>query len=487
MKKLLLVFLIVILALSLVLSFVGCEQPEEKEPKKAIIWVTALIAGAYYDSTDMSPVWDPIDDDLLCIDTMLDQSKLGSLISGILMDKNSPILGALTDLIGPIMSNTQDKTNLFWRLSLDENGDPLDPTVTPATDPMSGLYYGAARAYKKQVETIEEIYGSEYEVKVFTYDWRLDLRDSGKELEKFINDNQYDEVVLMAHSMGGAVVSNYLARSESNRNKVKGYLSMGGTLAGSFDTWQVMEDPSTYLGMFMKNLGLDLSGILSTIDKDGQLMNNLAGQLSQMAISTYTFPQLCPTWALLQSAHYGNGTEGIVIDGTPISSEDELMAFYATRPWAWQRDSKGDVVYDNNGKPVVRKVVQELKDYQHSLYVTDEKGNEVIATSLVNSYYLFGMGVDTLTNVDVTTVDGKQQLTFHTTKQGDMQVLLHSLIENQDPDQLIEDRRLIYIPNSNHYSVGCSWEVIKGEVVKFLDSLSQTKGAEILAEMEAEE
>lgn len=486
MKKVLFIITAIILALSVVFTCVGCQpEPENKEPKKAIVWVTALLAGTYYDSTDMSPVWDPVDDDMLCIGALLDQSKLGQLVTQILMDKDSPILSALTNMVGPIMNQTQDKTNLFWRLGLDENGNPNDPTVVPATSPDSGLYYGTARAYKEQVEALEEIYSSEYDVKVFTYDWRLDLRDSGKELEDFINENEYDEVILIAHSMGGAVVSNYLARSESNRKKIKGYLSMGGTLAGSFDTWQVMEDPASYLVSFTRNLGIDLAGMLETFEL-GDMMGVLAEQLADMAISTYTFPQLCPSWALLTSNHYGDGNEAIVIDGTPISSEDELMAFYASRPWAWQKDSEGNVVYDANGKPVIRKVVSELKEYQHSLYAKDENGNEVIATALVNSCYLFGAGVDTLSNVNVTTVDGQQNLTFGTTKDGDMQVLLHSLIENQDPEQLVEEGRLIYIPNANHYSVGCSWDVIKNEVVKFIDSLSETNGAEMLAEMEAE-
>ena len=66
----------------------------------------------------------------------------------------------------------------------------------------------------------------------FPYDWRKSNATSAASLAIAIN-NTYDNVILVAHSMGGLVASKYCANSSANRGKVDKLITIGTPYTGS--------------------------------------------------------------------------------------------------------------------------------------------------------------------------------------------------------------------------------------------------------------
>ena len=486
MKKLIWI-LVIVLAISMLLPTLAACTPEEEIPsKKAIVWVTALLAGGLVDSQDGSAAWDPINSENLSMANFMGkeiEDLIPELLGGDLLAELD-----ISALLGPVLDGVEDDSNFLWRLTLDENRVANDPDVVVATDPSIGLYYGVLRAYESQIKGLQAVYGDEYEVKVYAYDWRYDNHLAAEGLEKFMQENNYRDSVILAHSMGGAVVAEYLARSQDNRDRVAAYVSMGGTLAGSFDTWHMMENPATYVTDLLENNGMSsVLGLLDLLNLRDKVQGVLR-QVQDFVVSTDTFIQLLPTWELLQSAHYSADNPAVTVDGVAITSEEQLLALYASRPWAWQKDADGNYVYNEDGSHKLRYAMEGLREYQDSLYVTLPSGERVISTSLVNTYYVTGAEVATHCGVDIThDEEGNESVTFRYSYEGDMQVLLHSLIENQDPDALLENGHLVVMHGANHYSVGCDWNLIKEELIRLIDTVAETDGAARAAELEAEQ
>lgn len=79
--------------------------------------------------------------------------------------------------------------------------------------------YGAKKIYEKLITALRNEYGNAYDVVFVPYDWRMQLEDGAKSIEEQIK--KYDEVSIVAHSMGGLVVEKYIAtRGNDKINKV---------------------------------------------------------------------------------------------------------------------------------------------------------------------------------------------------------------------------------------------------------------------------
>ena len=73
---------------------------------------------------------------------------------------------------------------------------------------------------------------SGYSIEFFSYDWRLSNGFSAEKLNAFIDENEYDKVILIAHSMGGMVTSGYLGMGEEQREKVEKVYFLASPLLG---------------------------------------------------------------------------------------------------------------------------------------------------------------------------------------------------------------------------------------------------------------
>ena len=285
-------------------------------------------------------------------------------------------------------------------------------------------------------------YGDIAEAVVFNYDWRIDNRKNAQLLEKFINERGYDEVVLTSHSMGGNVVSTYLAMSEENRNKVVLYCPYAPSALGAIDALFYMEDARNLLSMF--DLG-DIGAIAAPI------IDTMANPLLRSLVSIY---QLFPNPILLESGQYTNqdGDYMITIDGEPILTREELIEFYKSRPYAKNEDGEWLYVFqtEENGKT-------RLENFFDSSFV-EVDGKMVHSTSLVNTVFFAGNGIRSLHGLDFVT-DENGNVVFDKARyssMGDNMVILYSATAGLGPDA----ENVEIIAKGAHASVGVNFDAL---------------------------
>ena len=112
-------------------------------------------------------------------------------------------------------------------LQCDENGNPVASIYTKSDD--DGIPYGADNGYRNLIEDLKREFEPTYDVRFFSYDWRLSNTKAAGELNDFVKE--YDKVILVCHSMGGVVASLYMA--EYGANKVDKYISLGTPYLGT--------------------------------------------------------------------------------------------------------------------------------------------------------------------------------------------------------------------------------------------------------------
>ena len=92
---------------------------------------------------------------------------------------------------------------------------------------------GTNDTYGDLYDALMGSFQSNYVVDFFSYDWRLSSAVSAQKLDDYIERYEYDEVILVSHSMGGLVTSGYLALGEAQRNKVDQVYFLASPLLGT--------------------------------------------------------------------------------------------------------------------------------------------------------------------------------------------------------------------------------------------------------------
>ena len=142
--------------------------------------------------------------------------------------------------------------------------------------------------------------------------------------------------------MGGNVVSLYLQKPE-NREKVVLYTPYSPATLGAVDALVYLEDPGRLVS------GIDLGDLSALIDV-GSLVSNVAKPFLRSLVCMY---QLLPSPYLMTSGQYSYAGEDfrITVDGDPITTKEELVEFYKSRPYA---KVDGEWIYplqiEENGK-----------------------------------------------------------------------------------------------------------------------------------------
>ena len=140
------------------------------------------------------------------------------------------------------------KWNFFFNipaLACDENGISINKVIPEhlyisekgdyIVEKVSAMVqeYGAENTYGKLVNTLYSKFNKQYDIYFYAYDWRKSNSENAELLEKFINDNRYDKVNFIAHSMGGVLASEYLRRSTENVNKMEKLITLGTPYLGA--------------------------------------------------------------------------------------------------------------------------------------------------------------------------------------------------------------------------------------------------------------
>lgn len=426
---------IVVIALALTISLSAVALLGKPQPKRGVVIVTAFLSGGLYlnnpDGTQ-TPLWDPLKnyEDFPVQEVM---SPSGMAISEEVINKALKGMGGMLEVLNLLDAENGLLPNLMVDIMTGESVKDISPANM---DSPTRLKYGAINCYRETYDEMLNAYGDKAEVVVFNYDWRLDNDKNADLLEKFINDKGYDEVVLTSHSMGGSVVGCYLQKEE-NRDKVVLYTPYSSACYGAVDALVYLEDISYLLG------GFDLGAISGVVDVN-QIVKNVVEPWLRSLVSMY---QLLPSPYLMQSAQYGENDYMITVDGKPITTREELINFYSSRPFAKQ---DGEWIYpfqiEENGKT-------RLENYWDS-YMVEVDGKKVHSTNLVNTVYFIGVGQKGMEKVNyVTNSSGDIVLdsVTHSTE-GDNMILEYSATCGNDP----HSENVVRIPHG-HLNVGVNF------------------------------
>lgn len=268
--------------------------------------------------------------------------------------------------------------------------------------------YGAMDTYKTLYNHLSTEYGSEYDIVFFGYDWRQPNDISAIELKNKIDE--YDNVILIAHSMGGIVASHALA-SEVVREKTEKLITLGTPFLGSLEMMPVMSygELSAVDGAVQ-----GLSPILSFIAK--QIV--IPTELQDLATTIPSLYELLPTkkYFSLDNRWYYS------IDYT-LTADEHFNTFEMTR------------IYLAVAIPNYDSALFDAATSKHdSLW----NGNTHI-TSYVDTYYIAGEGFDTMQTYTfkhprktTSDIDGDSSNKYSTTSTtaGDETVLTYSASMN---------------------------------------------------------
>lgn len=472
-KRFISILLVAAVAVACLFTLAACgeETPATTVHKeKAIIIVTALTSGGLYDSstgTDGAALWDPLPEDV----------NFGQFMNG--GDMFSAIVSILTssDTMNTVMNVTKFgtteelKNNFLWQVALNENGESNNPYLKPANTADgsytgdSKIQYGALAAYRTQFEDLTERYGDEYDVVMFNYDWRIDNRKNGELLADFIESLKYKEVIMTSHSMGGPVVSSFLAQYANEKgvdalnNLVKCYYPFAGAFQGSIDALWHLDDTVQCLYDIVEDAVLDI--------RDLGLLDNAFKTLGVPLIQNMTsIMQLLPTYEFLSSEYYDSNHSCVMIGDTPIRSESDLYNFYCSRSWAKKADGS------------LKPGMDTLLDYWHSFYV-EVDGVKKHSTELVKTVYNVGCGLITKkallfkagTNGGLTT-DGSFNHDKVIFGDGDGTVPLNSALAGLDIAEIYANGNTIHFyERGDHGMVGCDWELLREDFYAMMAEL----------------
>lgn len=413
-----------------------------KSEKKAIIILPGLFGSGLYNSATGEDVWDPfVELDLSFSDfNGPDGLNLGGIIPLLWED-------CVKEELDKLRANDNEGTadSLLNTVAMNEDGTPaVDSVIAVPWSMDTRLKYGVINAQKDMYDSMQAQFGKEYEVQVFNYDFRLDNRASAVLLESYINEQGYEEVILVSHSNGGQVAAIYLARSAQNRAKVSKYISYNSPYFGSYSAITIMENKNDMV-----------AGVVEML-KGNFLTENLAEDIEQIfekqmmkLFNMWAVYQLLPSFELLSSDYNGKPAAIISVDEVPLEFEsaEDLWDFYCSRPWA----------YDSQDQ--LRPAMEQWLDYKSSFMVTLDSGEKVLSTTLVDTTYFSGTGLATPYKVNY--IRNGDELIYdydEKTLDGDGIVLLSSAAG------LVEDEaRLYYAESINHYGVNAQFNDFAAE------------------------
>lgn len=423
--------------------------------KKAVIFVPGLLASGFVNEETGKPVWDPFVSEwnlMDLFDPAVSTDMIGELAVSAIKEN------ILTDFI------EGNENSIFMQIAMDEEGNPINENVVPADwdTCRTGQKYGAFRSFQRAYEAVAERYKhSGADIRIYNYDWRIDNRKNSENLEKFINDKGYDKVVLIGHSMGNVVISNYLARNAENRNKTMAHLSYAGPLFGSLSALTTLED---FDGMasFLYDIADSVPVVGASLKQE---INRIFDeQFRPLGMHLPTIVQLLPSPEMFDTPYCEGDKSFLYVDGKPIKTKAELLEFYKTRTWSYKDDGSG-----------LKTFVADLEEYWDSFYVETPEGKKH-ASTLVPTYYFAGVGTGTAVAAHI---DGGKLSKVEYDKKGDGTVLYYSATLNNE-DNLYAgkgagkstERFAVSVPVVSHFECGCEFKnETERETFAYLDDI----------------
>ncbi len=222
----------------------------------------------------------------------------------------------------------------------------------------------------------DPIVGNGYYVEFFSYDWRLSNAVSAVELDSFIEEHNYDNITLIAHSMGGLVASSYLAMGPEQQSKIEGLYYLAAPLLGSPEMANVLGrlDFSNLTGGDIPTLFTEiLNEILSYVTITPDALQNL--------LCTYqSVYEMLPTERYFSLANKTYMTQRSTLGNLSTLNYSQSINALQTR----------------HCYPFLSSLNNNAKNFHNNLFNAD--GTHI--SQSYNTYYLYVVGRSTLTTLE---------------------------------------------------------------------------------------
>ncbi len=252
----------------------------------------------------------------------------------------------------------------LYSLACNDDGSSAFDIVVDSADS-----YGAFEYYKNLYLMLNNQYGNEKDIIFFGYDWRKPNSVSGALLAEKVNT--YDEVFIIAHSMGGLVASHML-RNAAARCKISKLVTLGTPYLGSIDTIPLLSHGDHSI----------LNDVLASVPEtfQGVVKDFLNLTLQQLAVNMPALYELMPTKQFFSLGNRSYYTIEYLVTGT-----QHFDTFAGTRAW----------IGNARGKDMLGTFNFTLFDEATANHDLLWNGGTHI-TANVNTYYIAGQGEDTL-------------------------------------------------------------------------------------------
>lgn len=205
--------------------------------------------------------------------------------------------------------------------------------------------YGVQNTYAKLYQVLYGFYYPEYDIVLYEYDWRFDPKETAQQLNTFIEEQGYFDLIFVSHSMGGLVSSHYLNIGAEQRANVDKHISLGTPYLGSLLPFPILDTGEFLDAPGLKGIFVELIGNTALKDAVKDISPNITGIYSLMPpnqhwrsylhinqlVATYqetmdAFNDFYPHWntALLNKAQQSNNE--LFINGRHIT--DYVDSYY---------------------------------------------------------------------------------------------------------------------------------------------------------------
>ena len=199
--------------------------------------------------------------------------------------KKDPVI-LIPGIMGSKLFKDKECTDLVWppdksasglkNLKNNATNDILyvkDPSIKQNNLPSSQREYGAIDCMK---DLIENLYSdlSDRDIYLFSYDWRKSNAESAAKLNDFIKSLNVDKVDIVAHSMGGLVVSWYY--KTQGGEKLDKVITCGTPYEGAPHIIEVVEDgkirENDFENICLRNVGGLTPEVITSFDGVAELL-----------------------------------------------------------------------------------------------------------------------------------------------------------------------------------------------------------------------
>ena len=363
-------FLVVLMISGTSALLVGCS--EYKKPisgSKAIIIVPGILGSGLGVDVDgeFVPKWDPLGDQMPAIMESLGNGDIMELL------KNETIMGLVSDLKTP--------NSLLKVMAMNDDGSSVNPDIRPSDFFKEGdqIKYGAIDFYKEMYLSLESKYSDTHEVFVFNYDWRGSTFDAAKLLDHVVRTNRYENVILLSHSMGGLVSSQYAALSEENAEKIEMHVSYGTPYYGASKGFSAIVDPYFFMGLETDAI----PSIIGNIEQDlKNLLKNMKG-----------IHELFPSREMFEMPEMNALEEVFNINGVSVKTYDQYIAAIV------------DMQFNKGADGQAKQLIQAAQEVTDKVYV-DVDGVRTHIAHTINTKFIIGLD-EGATDLSYNIVDNK--------------------------------------------------------------------------------